>query len=167
MTPPLDPRASRRGVLGGLVLGLTAVGCELGEPGPGPADQRGPADVAPSPDDPDAVLVRRVVADLTAALALASGLARAGRALAEESAPWRVLHDAHLTALEASARVRPLRVRGTTRTLRERFRREEAALQRRLAAAAVSARSGALAALLATMSAAVAQQLAADAERSR
>jgi hypothetical protein len=54
-------------------------------------------------------------------------------------------------------------VKGSVPAVLERVRREEAALQRRLAAAAVSARSGALASLLATMSAGVAQRLAADA----
>ncbi len=164
MTRHLAARASRRGVLG-LLVGITAAGCS---PEP-PSDE--PAGTTPTPDaegtepnkDPDSVLVRRVVDDLTAALALVGGIARRGRPLADAVAPWRELHTAHLEALEATDHARPQRVRGPLPTLRDRLRREETGLQRHLAEAAVSARSGALAALLATMSAAVAQQLAADA----
>jgi hypothetical protein len=147
------------------VVGLTASGCELDPPrdepdgsasGPGTAE-------ATAAEDPDAQLVRRVVDDLTGALALVSGATRARRPLADELAPWRRQHGAHLEALEARDRVSPLRVRGSVPELRTQVRRREAALQRRLAGAAVSADSGALASLLASMSAAVAQQLAADA----
>ena len=165
MTRHLAVRASRRGVLGGLLVGLTAAGCELERSPDGPAGSGASpgAEVTSPAGDPDSQLVRRVVDDLTAALALVGGVARARRPLAATVAPWRDLHAAHLEALEASGSARPVRVRGPLPALRDRLRREETSLQRSLAEAAVSARSGALAALMATMSAAVAQQLAADA----
>ena len=169
MTRLPSTRATRRGVLGGLVLGLTAAGCDVGSP-TGETDRsvRGPDAAEPTPaDDPDAQLVRRVVDDLTGALALVGGVARARRPLAPEVAPWRDLHTAHLEALDAADRVRPVRVGGSVPALRARVRREETALERRLADAAVAARSGPLASLLGTMSAAVAQQLAADAAGGR
>jgi len=155
-------------MLGGVVVAVTVAGCDLdaspgeqsGTRSPG-SDRRDPQ---PTPaEDPDAQLVRRVVDDLTAALALVGGVGRARRPLAAEVAPWRRLHAAHLEALDAADRTRPLRARGPATVLRNRVRREETALRRRLAAASVEAESGPLAALLATMSAAVAQQLAADA----
>jgi hypothetical protein len=89
-----------------------------------------------------------------------AGAARARRTLAAELAPWRQLHASHLRALEAGSAPRPIRARGSTPELRSLVRRREATLQRRLADGAVAARSGALASLLATMSAAVAQRLA-------
>ena len=164
MTRHPAARATRRGVLG-LLAGITATGCSIDPPPDEPAGAgASPGDEETEPaDDPDAQLVRRVVDDLTAALALVGGVARAARPLATEMSPWRELHAAHLEALEAPDRARPLRVRGSLPALRSRLRREETGLQRSLAEAAVTARSGALAALLATMSAAVAQQLTADA----
>jgi hypothetical protein len=160
-------RASRRGVLGGLLV-VTAAGCEIEPSADQPDSRTTGSSSAPEPTeeadgDPDAELVRRVVDDLTGALALVGGVARARRGLAAEVAPWRILHAAHLEALEEPGRARPARVGGTAPALRLRVRREESALQRRLADAAVAARSGPLASLLATMSAAVAQQLAHDA----
>ena len=164
MTRHLATRASRRGALG-LLVGITAAGCSLDPPSDEPSGASPSADAegtAPA-EDPDTELVRHVVDDLTAALALVGGIARGGRSLTAVVAPWRELHAAHLEALEAPDRARPERVRGPLPALRNRLRREETGLQRRLAEAAVAAQSGALAALLATMAAAVAQQLAADA----
>ncbi|WP_432479026.1 hypothetical protein [Nocardioides sp. GXQ0305] len=167
MTRRLVTHASRRGLLGGALVGLTAAaGCEVDPAADEPTDPTPGPDAAESAsaEDPDAELVRRVVDDLGGALALVTGVARARRPLAAEVAPWRVQHAAHLEALEAPARAQPLRVRGTVPELQAQVRRREAALQRSLAGAAVSARSGPLAALLGSMAAAVAQQLAADAE---
>ena len=163
MTPHLAARATRRGVFGGFVLGVTATACELDPPRDDPADPGpGPTDGSSAgTEDPDARLVRQVVAALGAALAVTDGVARARPPLIREVAPWRHLHRAHLEALESDGRVRPQRLRGSAADLRARLRREETGLQRELADAALAARSGALASLLATMSAAVAQQLAA------
>ena len=165
MTPHLAARATRRGVVGGLLLGVTATSCELDPPRDDPATSGpGPTDASSAgTDDPDARLVRQVVAALGTALAVADGIARTRPPLTREVAPWRQLHRAHLEALEGRGRVRPQRLRGSATDLRARLRRQEAGLQRLLADAALAARSGALASLLATMSAAVAQQLAADA----
>ena len=163
MTPHLAARATRRGVVGGLVLGVTATACELDPPRDDPANTGpGPTDGSSAgTDDPDARLVRRVAAELGAALAVADGVGRARPPLTREVAPWRQMHRAHLEALERGGRVRPEPLRGSATDLRARLRRQEARLQRQLADAALAARSGALASLLATMSAAVAQQLAA------
>lgn len=161
------PRASRRATLGGLVVGLGASGCEVAAP---PADPSGePTRPTPEPDaDPDTALVESVVEELTAALALVTGAARARRALGGELAPWEDLHTAHLTALEADVSgVRPLIVTGSVSVVRRRVRGSESRLQRRLGDRAAAARSGSLASLLATMSAAVAQQLAAPSDRGR
>ena len=168
MTRRLTTRATRRGVLGGLALGLTAAGCEVDATRDEPDSRTTGSEAAePEPDDPDAQLVRRVVEDLTGALALVAGAPRARRPLASELAPWRDLHAAHLEALDAADRVRAVRVGGPASALRARVRRQETALQRRLAAAAVAAESGSLASLLGTMSAAVAQQLTADSTGNR
>ena len=168
MTRRPATRATRRGVLGGLALGLTAAGCEVGAPReePDPPATGSEAAEAP-PADPDAQLVRRVVDDMAGALALVAGASRARRPLASDLAPWRDLHAAHLEALDATDRVRPVRVGGPVAALRARVRRQETTLQRHLADAAVAAESGPLASLLGTMSAAVAQQLTADSTGAR
>lgn len=165
MTPHPAARATRRGIVGGLLLGLTTTACELDPPRKGPSDPGvTPADDPPAgADDPDSRLVPQVVAGLAAALAVTTGAARARPSLVRETAPWIELHLGHLEALEGNDQVRPQRLRGSIPDLRTRLRRQEAGLQRQLADAALSAESGALASLLATMSAAVAQQLAADA----
>lgn len=171
VTPHLATRASRRGVLGGILLGVTATACELDPPRDDPADAAPTAtEGTPGPVvDHDTRLVRQAVAAHGAALAVVSGIASARPPLARTVAPWRDLHLAHLEALEAlEARVRvpPQRQRGSATALRTRLRRQEEGLQRELADASVAAESGALASLLATMSAAVAQQLAAGDVRS-
>ena len=162
MTRHLAAGASRRGLLGGVLVGVTTAGCQLDPSAEAPARRRASTPATPD-EDPDTGLVRRVGEELAAALALVSGVARARRPLAAAMEPWQALHRAHLEALEAPAPTRTARVGGPVRELTARVRRQESLLQRRLADAAVTAQSGALAALLAQMSAAVAQQLAADA----
>jgi len=150
------------------VLGLTAAGCEIDATRDEPDSHTTGSEAAePAPADPDAQLVRRVVDDVTGALALVAGAGRARRPLASQLAPWRDLHEAHLEALDAADRIRPVRVGGPVSSLRARVRRQEMTLQRRLADAAVAAESGSLASLLGTMSAAVAQQLTADSTGAR
>lgn len=153
--PPV--RATRRATLGGLVATVVA-GCDV-SPAP---DEPAPAGSAPpsARSDPDATLVESVVEDVAGVLALVTGASRSRRSLRPRLSPWRRLHTAHLIALEASPRSDASRPRGDAAALLARVRREETALQRRLAEAAVAARSGALASLLASMSAAVGQQLA-------
>ena len=161
--PPLC--ATRRGAVGGLLAGIAATGCNA------EARRERPPERAPAADepaaDPDVALVEAVVADVTELAGVVAGAVRARRALGAELAPWRRLHAAHLAALESDADVRAERVRGSAAQLRSLVRRREAALQRRPADGAVVARSGSLASLLATMSAAVAQQLAAPSRDDR
>lgn len=158
-------RTTRRGVVGGLLAGIGAAGCDAdarreGSPGRAPTSEQPAA-------DPDSALVDAVVAEVADVAGVVAGAVEARRALSDELATWRRLHVAHLAALEAEADARAGRVRGSTTELRSLVRRREAALQRRLADGAVAARSGPLASLLATMSAAVAQQLAADSREGR
>ena len=158
-------RATRRGAVGGLLAGLAATGCDAGARRGG-LPERPPTGPEPSAD-PDATLVDAVIADITEVAGVVAAARRTGRALGAELSPWRGLHAAHLAALEADADVRAGRVRGSAAELRSLVRRRETALQRRLADGAVAARSGSLASLLATMSAAIAQQLAAPSRDGR
>ena len=154
MTRHLAARASRRGALGGCSSGSRPPAATLDPP---PDEPRAPA---PRPDaeeptpptTPTPQLVRRVVDDLTAALALV-GRHRPRARPAARGRSWR--RGASCTPPTSRRSRRPTargrqRVRGPLPALRARLRREETALQRRLAEAAVSARSGPLAALLAT-----------------
>jgi hypothetical protein len=158
-------RATRRAAVGGVLAGVAVTGCDARARREG-SPERIPASREPVAD-PDAALVDAVIAEVTEVAGVVTGAARAARALSAELAPWRRLHDAHLAALEAEvdARARPLR--GSTVELRSLVRRRETALQRRLADDAVAARSGSLASLLATMSAAVAQRLTAGSQETR
>jgi hypothetical protein len=73
-------------------------------------------------------------------------------------------HRAHLAELaDSPARSRRIRVEGDDAAALRRVRTTEQQLQRRLAETAVDAQSGPLAALLASMAAAIAQQLASGA----
>ena len=152
-------RTTRRGAVAGLLAGIGATGCDADARREG-SPARAPTSEQPAAD-PDSALVDAVVAEVAEVAGVVAGAARARRALSDELATWRRLHLAHLAALEAEADERPTRVRGSAAELRSLVRRREAALQRWLADGAVAARSGPLASLLATMSAAVAQQLAA------
>ncbi|MFC7494855.1 MULTISPECIES: hypothetical protein [unclassified Nocardioides] len=132
---PDASRLSRRALLAvgaGGVLAASACG------------QDGAAPPVPATDgDPDEVLVDEVVAQVTATAALT------GRepALTE-------MHTAHLAALEAEAPT-------AAAASRKQLRRAERDLQEFLVDAAMRAESGPLARLLASMSASVAQHLAA------
>jgi HPt (histidine-containing phosphotransfer) domain-containing protein len=129
----------RRSALGLGVSGLVALSaCD----GPGDPAAPGPSHAA----DPDVALVARVRAEIAAAHRLAS---------AAGSADLVALHRAHLEALDAEVPdARPVRD-----VPADAVRRREQRLQQQLADAALAAASGALARLLASMSAAVRQQL--------
>ena len=92
----------------------------------------------------DETLDEEVVAQITAVAALTAGLPR-----------WSAMHAAHLQALDATAPV----VTAAPATAAQ-VRAAERGLQRYLVDAALRAESGPLARLLASMSAAVSQQLA-------
>lgn len=159
--PP--PALSRRAALTGVVAGLAASGCELeaGVPAPAPASpDAATGSSTPPPEDPDAALVEGVRDEIGAALALVTAAARRP-ALREEMAAWRRLHRLHLEEVPGESAPGPSEpVTGSAAGLRRRVVRQESRLQRTLADAAVTAESGPLAALLASMSAAVAQRLA-------
>lgn len=154
-------RATRRGVLGGLLAGLSAAGCDATTSGTKPVAPTSGTPATDPPEDPDRALVddvRRQVGEV-AALVRATVDRRPG--LAAELRGLDRLHRRHLAALPGAGQppTSP-RAHGGAVELRSRVRAREASLQRSLADAAVAARSGPLAALLASMSAAVAQQLA-------
>ena len=132
----VGPRLPRRAALGLAAAGLAAVaGC----------DDR-PTQAPPETPDPDVALVDRVLRELVNAerLAVAAGLHDLGR-----------LHRAHIAALGGDEPT-PSAARASAAAVR----RKEQRLQHHLAGAAAKAQSGALARLLASMSAAVAQRLA-------
>jgi hypothetical protein len=175
--PPL--RATRRRVLGAPaavvvagIAGSASVGCDvLGADERGPSDATSPtvtdgstseatSESAEPATDPDEALVARTREDVTEAATLVAAAGKGRAALRRELAPYRRLHAAHLAALPGDdLEVSPVRVRGDAAAARRRVRRGEQALQVRLADAAVEAQSGQLAALLASMSAAIAQRL--------
>jgi hypothetical protein len=137
--------------VGAGLAGLAAGGCTSDAPG-SPAE---PAATSAPPVDADQELVTDVAVRLAAMAVFVDALSRDYPALRADLRPFRRLHAAHLAAVggfedsipaPAPNEGRPVEV---TRELR-----------RELAAAAVRAESGALAKLLASMSAAVAQHLA-------
>lgn len=159
-----SPELSRRGALGLVLAGLAASGCDLEAPdarrphtGPGAATAATPTPA----EDPDGSLVESVRTEIGTVLALVGAAGGRRPALGAELAPLRRLHRRHLAALpgDAATDSEPV-VTGSTDRVRAAVRREELRLQHALADAAVVAESGPLAALLASMSAAVAQRLA-------
>lgn len=143
-----------------VTAGLGLAACTSGSPDD-PDDPAGPADSASTsapPADADQELVDEVV-ELLTAVVTALGATRAGsRPLARELRPLERMHLAHLEALGVDE-TRFAYTPNDARTRREVFA-DELRLQRFFATAAVSAESGTLARLLASMSAAVAQHLA-------
>jgi hypothetical protein len=176
--PSVAPRAAaatRRAALGGALATLAAVSaCDLAQPADPAGDASGAASPTPSgeaagapsgngsasAEDPDAALVDEVLADLGELAALVA----AGSRFAPLRAPMRALaalHAAHLEALDgepAGQQSPGVRFAGPAEALRQVRVREQQA-QRRLADWSVAAESGALARLLASMSAGVAQHL--------
>ena len=135
------PRLPRRAALALGAAGLMAVaGCDDDADLPVPPP-------SPTPDadaDADERLVDEVLAEIVAVWRLAGSRP----ALA-------AMHEAHIAALEGEIDVEPVRRRVDVTTLRTREKR----LQSTLVSAAMAADSGRLARLLASMSAAVSQQL--------
>jgi hypothetical protein len=151
-------------VLGGAALGLVALtGCDVDDlrppedrttPSPGSSPSAGET----AATDPDTLLVDRVAtAIIGAAVAVewARRLPRLRRALA----PLQKAHLAHLAALEKELEAPPPQTPASYAVALREVRSTEQALQGTLVSAAVEARSGALARLLASMSASVSQHL--------
>ncbi len=139
-----------------MVLGLGA-GCDL---------DRRPTETAPTPtapDDGDSQLVATVTAELLELAALVARTRADHPGLVPATEHLRALHAAHLELLGSEAGVAPAAPRSPAKpgaalsALRARERRARS----QLADWSVAAESGALARLLASMSAGVAQQLAA------
>jgi hypothetical protein len=155
------PRLTRRTTLGTALLGVTALtGCDLGEPGSeDPASSPLPQDS----DDPDAGLVEAVLDDIVANSLLVDSLRRRHDSLRRPLAELGRVHAAHLEVLggesrDASGR-RPSAARTASVALAQ-LEKRELRHEQLLADRALEAQSGRLARLLASMSAAVAQQLA-------
>lgn len=148
-------RTTRRTALGGALAGLAAVaGCE---------EQRPDADPPPpAPTDPDTALVVAVTAELDELVALVALAAERRPLLAAGLAPFAALHEAHRGVLpDREAEPPRSRVVGSPREVAGQVLRREALARNRLGDWSVAAESGALARLLASMSAGVAAHLAA------
>ncbi|WP_395658264.1 hypothetical protein [Nocardioides sp.] len=146
---PARPLLRRRSALAAGLAGLTGLaavgGCDLGDSAP----RSGPTSTPGTDPDPDAALVEEVLAEL----GRAERVATAGGAL-----ELAALHRAHIAALDGE----PPAERTSRTATPAVVRRREQHLQVRLVEASVAARSGSLARLLASMSAAVSQRLALD-----
>jgi hypothetical protein len=157
-------RTALVGVVGSAVGGaLVLAGCEGGDP---PASAPTPTSSAPTatpeapPEDPDESLVAAVVTELDELIAFTSAAAAARPKIAAWPA-FETLHRTHRAVLtDAEEEAGLPRVRGSAPEIAERVTRREEQAQRRFADWAVEAQSGRLARLLASMSAAIAQQLA-------
>jgi hypothetical protein len=155
---------TRRTALGGALLGLGATGCRPDRPAAGPRAGTGASATAAAAQEPDAALVDDVLAELTSLTHLTASVARYVPDLRAPAGALEDLHRAHREALgdevpTSAPTGGPRPPAGTDAALRLLRRREQQA-QRRLVDWSVAARSGALARLLASMSAGVAQQLA-------
>jgi hypothetical protein len=162
--PPAAPTVGRRAALLGLAATLVAAGCDtgddLGEPDPTGSPSPS-ASTAEEPDQtPDEALVDDVLARLTAALAV---LAQARRAPLLRQPVTQLLrsHRRHVEVLEGEpAEPAPPGPSPDPAASLRSVRRSETDLQAALVDAAGRAESGALAKLLASMSASVAQHVA-------
>ena len=178
--PSVAPRAAaatRRAALGGALASLAAVSaCDLAEPVDQPIGGSGDTSLSPSgeaagapsgeastpPEDPDTALVDEVLTDLGELAALVAAGARFAP-LREPMRALAALHAAHVEALDGepvAGRSPGVRFAGPAEALRQ-VRAGEQQAQQRLADWSVAAESGALARLLASMSAGVAQHLVA------
>ncbi|GGO70043.1 hypothetical protein [Nocardioides deserti] len=165
--PPLPP-ASRRAVVGVGTVTLVPVlagslgACDASDVGdllPG-ADPSGGSSPAPAPDpDADEALVDEAVGGLAEALALVAAVRVRHPRLRDALAGLEDTHAAHLAALEGEQRGPAAPPTADAAAALALVRRRATATQRRLADQAVRADSGQLAQLLASMAAAVAQQL--------
>lgn len=133
-------------------------GCDL-TAGQDPAESTASPATDAGPDA-DADLVDAVVDDVTAALLLVAGVRTREPRLRRDLAGLERMHEGHLAALGATGRTGQDEPAGRDAAAALKLvRRRELTHQRQLVDHAVAARSGQLAGLLASMSAAVAQEL--------
>jgi hypothetical protein len=150
-------------VLGGVLALVTASACDVDDLRP-PADQESvPAQPTGSPaPDSDGALVTTLAAAIADVFVEVGQTRRRIPSLASTLGHLRQMHRAHLGVLGPPERTRTAtRVPSSGRQALGLLRRSEERLQRDLASGAIAAQSGALARLLASMSAAVAQHVAA------
>jgi hypothetical protein len=170
--PPLRPtRRTALGALAGAIAGAGVLsGCDLDDLGPGGPDPT-PGAGGEAEVDADQGVVDDAVADLARTAALLTATRTRFPRLRARVAPLHALHLAHLETLggapddagDAGGAPATPAVPGSARAAWSEVRTLESRLQRRLADWSVAARSGDLARVLASMSAAVAQELAAGA----
>lgn len=148
---------TRRAALGGALAGLaTVAGCDDGPPSD---ELTSGASTAPA-RAADTDLVDEVTSQVVAALGVVLAARASSRRLGTTLRPLERLHGAHLRALGADdMKVATDAVEGAPPGLGG-VRAAEVRLERQLTDATVAAESGALAGLLASMAAAVAQHLA-------
>ncbi len=164
---PLGPVLHRRAALLGAAATVLVAGCDHGDdigeapstgtPSTGPASSSASAAAEQTPDE---LLVDQVTAQLVTALSLATASAKAP-GLRRAVAPLVKAHRRHVRVLEGE--LPPTAPPGPppdAATSLRALRRGEQQLQAALVDAATRAQSGALAKLLASMSASVGQHLA-------
>ena len=164
MSPRPGVVATRRTAITGAVGGaLVLAACDAGDPGATPSPTPFPSTAATSaaPDDPDQALVDQVVAELDELIAFTAAAA-ARRRTGPWPAAFETLHRAHRDVLtdDALDEATPPEIRGSAKEVAQQVGRRERRAQQQLAEWALAAQSGPLARLLASMSAALAQQLA-------
>jgi len=129
-------------------------GCDLDRPAAAPTSSSTAA-------DPDSALVDAVIAELDDLVALVTAAADRRPLLAPELAAFAALHQAHRSVLpEREGDPATPRITGSPQAVGDRVRRREVQAQARLADWSVAAESGALARLLASMSAGIAAHVA-------
>ena len=160
--PPARHPLTRRTALTLPPLAAVAAGCRWG-PEEEPADEAAPGGEPPTTDD-DSTYAAEAHAAVTAASGTVSAATGEFPALATALAGLAAAHEAHLAlladAVEDEATAPPVVPPTSSRAALADVRRAERRLQRRLADLADTVASGPFARALASMSAAVAQQLA-------
>ncbi len=162
--PLVRRRTALTGALGGIAATLLAAGCDTGDDVGGNDASESPSSspsVAQEPEQtPDEALVDEVLAQLGAAVAVLQS-SRRFKQLRPTVAPLLQAHRSHVEALEGelggeATAPRPANSSAATEAIRS----SEGQLQVALVDAAGRAESGALAKLLASMSASTTQHLA-------
>lgn len=158
LLPPAP--TTRRTAVGGTLAAVVLTACDLQELDPRSEPASAPTTSVP-PVDADTTLVNDVLAELGPALYLVRAVRRRHDSLRGRLAPLDDLHEAYVAVLGGRVAAAVPQPPPDSRRAFELVRRGEQRLQRRLVAAAVAAESGQLAKLLASMSAGLAQHLAA------